>query len=92
MSEADDLLPNPNLNAEANGEEQVGCRLLVALERLTDNGLGGGAERQGSRAKLREPNPFNGKDPKKLRGFLLQCMLNFHAKPQAFRDDSVKVD
>jgi hypothetical protein len=62
------------------------------LERLTDNGLDGGAERQGSQAKLREPDPFDGKNPKKLRGFLLQCMLNFRARPQDFRHDSMKVN
>jgi hypothetical protein len=81
LSGEDDPIPNPNPNAEADGEEQVGCRLIAALERLADNGR---AERQGSRAKLREPDPFDGKDPKKLRGFLLQCTLNFCARPQDF--------
>jgi hypothetical protein len=92
MTEADDPIPNPDPNTEADGEEQVGCRLLVALERLADHGLGGGAERQSSRAKLQEPDPFDGKDPKKLRGFLLQCTLNFHARPQDFQNDSTKVN
>jgi hypothetical protein len=84
MTGEDDPIPNPDLNAEADGEEQLGRRLIAALERLADNGLGGGAERQGSRAKLREPDPFDGKDPKMFRGFLLQCMLNFRARPQDF--------
>jgi hypothetical protein len=92
MSETDDPIPNPNANAEANGEEQVGRRLLAALERLADHGLCGGAERHGSRGKLREPDPFDGKDPKKLRGSLLQCMLNFRARPQEFRHDSMEVN
>jgi hypothetical protein len=65
-SEAGDPIPNPDPNAEANGKEQVGHRMLAALERLADHGLGGGAERQDSRAKLQEPDPFDGKDPKKL--------------------------
>ncbi|KAF8532274.1 hypothetical protein JB92DRAFT_3104069 [Gautieria morchelliformis] len=56
--------PNANLNAAANGEEQVG-RMLVALERLADNGLGGG-DRNDSKAKLWEPNQFDGSDLKKL--------------------------
>jgi hypothetical protein len=81
---ADDPIPNPDTNAVADGEKQVGRQLLAPLERLADNGLGGGAERHGSRAKLREPDPFDGKDLKKLRGFLLQCTLNFHARPQEF--------
>jgi hypothetical protein len=66
MTGEDNPIPNPDLNAEADGEEQVGCRLIAALERLADNGLGGGSERHRSRAKLREPDPFDGKDPKKL--------------------------
>jgi hypothetical protein len=92
MTKEDDPIPNPDPNAEANGEEQVGRRLLAAVERLANNGLGGGAERHGSRAKLREPDPFDGKDPKKLPGFLLQCMLNFRARPQEFQHDSTKVN
>jgi hypothetical protein len=52
MTEEDDPIPKPDPNAEANGKEQVGCRLLAALERLADNRLGGGAERHGSRAKI----------------------------------------
>jgi hypothetical protein len=83
-SKADNPIPNPNLNAEANGKEQVGRQMLVASERLADHSLGGGAECQDSRAKLQEPNPFDGKDLKKLQGFLLHCTLNFHSKPQAF--------
>ncbi|KAF8522839.1 hypothetical protein JB92DRAFT_2614134, partial [Gautieria morchelliformis] len=82
---------NSNPNAEADGEEQVGRRMLVALEKLADNGLGGG-DRADSKAKLREPNQFDGSHPKKLQGFLLQCTLNFRAKPQAFRDGSAKVN
>jgi hypothetical protein len=66
--------------------------MLAALERLADHGLGGGAECRESRAKLREPDPFDGKDLKKLRGFLLQCTVNFRAKPQAFRNGSAKVN
>jgi hypothetical protein len=81
---ADDPIPNPDPNAEADG---VGC-LLAALERLAENT--GGNRPATSKAKLREPDPFDGKDPKKLRGFLLQCKHNFWAKPESFRDDAAK--
>ena len=30
-----------------------------------------------SRVKIREPDPFDGSNPKKLCTFLLQCKLNF---------------
>jgi hypothetical protein len=92
MTGEDDPIPNPDPNAEADGEEQVGRRLIAALERLANNGLGGGAGRQGSQAKLQEPDPFDGKDLKKLQSFLLQCTLNFRARPQDFRHDSMKVN
>src|SRR5882724_9674127 len=31
----------------------------------------------GSKPKLREPDPFNGSNSRKLRTFILQCKLNF---------------
>ncbi|KAG6326189.1 hypothetical protein ID866_12900, partial [Astraeus odoratus] len=34
-----------------------------------------------SRTKVREPNTFDGTDPKKLRTFLVQCKLNFQDCP-----------
>ena len=30
-------------------------------------------------AKVQDPDPFDGSNPKKLRGFLLECKLNFRA-------------
>ena len=35
-------------------------------------------------AKVQDPDPFDGSDPKKLRGFLLECKLNFQAQLKAF--------
>jgi Retrotransposon gag protein len=39
--------------------------------------------------KLREPKPFTGKDPKKLKAFIFQCQLYFHNSD--FDSDSKKV-
>jgi Retrotransposon gag protein len=39
--------------------------------------------------KLREPEPFTGKDPKKLKAFIFQCQLYFHNSD--FNSDSKKV-
>ncbi|KIN92803.1 hypothetical protein M404DRAFT_172596 [Pisolithus tinctorius Marx 270] len=44
-----------------------------------------------SRTKLREPDTFDGTDPKKLRAFFIQCELNFQDRPWAFRTDRAKV-
>ncbi|KAG6327532.1 hypothetical protein ID866_11557 [Astraeus odoratus] len=41
--------------------------------------------------KVCEPDTFNSTDPKNLHEFLIQCELNFHDRPQAFRLDSRKV-
>src|SRR5882724_5547317 len=45
-----------------------------------------------SKPKLREPDPFDGSDPRKLRTFILQCKLNFQDRKDAFEDDSDKVN
>src|ERR1700710_1565531 len=44
-----------------------------------------------SKAKVREPDPFDGTEPRKLRPFLVQCKLNFQARPRDFRSDRAKV-
>ena len=46
----------------------------------------------GSRSKVREPDPFYGTDPAKLRTFLVQLQLSFRDRPSAFSDDSRKVN
>jgi hypothetical protein len=88
--DAADPIPNPDPNAEADSKAQV-SQLLMALEWLAENVTGGNRPAT-SKAKLRDPDPFNGRDLKKLRGFLLQCKLNFQAKPDSFRDSSAKVN
>ena len=45
-----------------------------------------------SGSRVREPDQFDGSDPRKLRPFLFQCQLNFHDRPAAFVTDSVKVN
>jgi hypothetical protein len=44
-----------------------------------------------SKAKVREPDTFDGSEPRKLRAFFVQCELNFQNKPRAFRSDQAKV-
>ena len=40
---------------------------------------------------MREPDPFDGSDPKKLRPFVVQCKINFQANPKSFQKDRAKV-
>jgi Ty3 transposon capsid-like protein len=44
-----------------------------------------------ARTKVREPDPFDGSDTRKLQPFLVQCQLNFHDRPDAFASDKAKV-
>ncbi|KIK15996.1 hypothetical protein PISMIDRAFT_16095 [Pisolithus microcarpus 441] len=43
------------------------------------------------KTKVREPDTFDGSDPKKLREFLVQCELNFQDHLKAFRTSRAKV-
>src|SRR3979490_2343136 len=45
----------------------------------------------GSRAKVREPEVYDGTDQAKLRTFFLQCMLNFRDCPSAFKTGATKI-
>ena len=58
---------------------------IGSLARRNDNDEGS------SKAKVREPDPFDGTEPRKLRPFLVQCKLNFQARPRDFRSDRAKV-
>jgi len=44
-----------------------------------------------SRAKVREPDTFDGTDPKKLQTFLVQCKLCFQDRAKAFHQDRARV-
>src|SRR5882724_35885 len=45
-----------------------------------------------SKAKLWEPDLFDGSDSHKLRTFILQCKLNFQDRKDLFEDDTNKVN
>ena len=45
-----------------------------------------------SMVKLREPDAFDGSNPKKLCTFLLHCKLNFQDRPDLFPDGTTKVN
>src|SRR5882724_10643365 len=45
-----------------------------------------------SKAKLQEPDPFDGSDSRKLHTFILQCKLNFQDHKDLFEDDTDKVN
>src|ERR1700722_9316110 len=51
-----------------------------------------GSQRDSSRTKVREPNPFDGMDLAKLRTFLVQLQLSFNDHPSAFGNGQRKVN
>src|ERR1700722_7087578 len=51
-----------------------------------------GSQRESSRTKVREPDPFDGTDPAKLRTFLVQLQLSFNDRPLAFGNGRRKVN
>jgi len=64
--------------------------LTVAVNRLSCSSRRTN-DSSSSRAKVREPDTFDGTDPKKLRTFLVQCELCFQDRAKAFRLDRAKV-
>ena len=84
--EPDDNNPgdnNPGDNDNNTGDD----RLADALE-----SLGRGIQQlRPSQVKLREPDTFDGKDPHKLREFLVSCNLIFLDRPESFRTNAKKI-
>jgi len=80
----DDPQDNPD-----DSEHGVQNNLADAIAALARN-----VQRQGDgpRSKVREPDPFDGTDPAKLRTFLVQLRLSFNDRPRAFADDRNKVN
>ena len=44
-----------------------------------------------SHVKTRDPEPFDGSEPSKLRSFLSQCKMVFRSRPDDFRSDHFKI-
>ena len=59
--------------------------LSIAIDRLARSARSSNSS--SSHTKVREPDTFDGTDPKKLCTFFIQCELNFQDWPKAFRTD-----
>ncbi|KAG6326307.1 hypothetical protein ID866_12782 [Astraeus odoratus] len=81
----DDDVPDPD------AEDNPLLMLTNAISRLSHATRHRPEDSGAACTKVREPDTFDGTDPKKLREFLIQCELNFHDRPQAFCLDSQKV-
>ena len=75
------------------GQDDAGMiifnNLSITIDRLTCSARSSNSS--SLRTKVREPDTFDGTDPKKLCTFFIQCELNFQDRPKAFRTDQAKV-
>src|SRR6202040_2852288 len=86
----DEGLGDKPLERQADSDdENAGNNLATAILALARNVRTQG---DGSRAKVREPNPFDGTDPTKLQTFLVQLQLSFSDWPRSFSEDDQKVN
>ena len=75
----DEGLDNESLERQTNSDdENAGNNLATTILALARNVWTQG---DGSRAKVREPDPFDGTNPTKLRTFLVQLQLSFSDWP-----------
>jgi hypothetical protein len=86
----DDADDDDNDEDELNAQDRVFLRLSQAINNLARNSRRPSAS-EDSKVKVREPDTFDGSEPRKLRAFFVQCELNFQSKPRAFRSDRAKV-
>jgi hypothetical protein len=81
--------PDPDPDEEEDEEDDAEQpNLARALNRMTNTFCG----IKSQQSKVREPDPFDGTDSRKLWTWLVQCQLNFHDHPRTFDTDEVKVN
>src|SRR6202051_4765499 len=85
----DDDGPGDNPDNSDDPDNDMQNNLADAIAALARNVRHQG---DGSQSKVREPDPFDGTDPTKLRTFLIQLQLTFNDRPRAFAEDRRKVN
>jgi hypothetical protein len=73
---------NPDNNPEIPEDEAFMRQVLMSLAK---------PRQPEARAKVKEPDAYDGSNQAKLRTYFLQCMLNFRDRPSAFKTGSAKV-
>src|SRR3984893_11024104 len=80
---------HPDCDSEPDNDGEVEHNLAHAISTLAKNVK---CQEDGSRSKVREPDPFDGSDPTKLRTFLVQLQLSFNDRPTTFIRDDRKIN
>lgn len=86
----DDPDPDPFDDPDANEGQDPDDNLLnltTAINRLAET-----SEDKEKSKTARDPDPFDGSDPRKLRTFLLQLQLVFNDRQKTFQADHVRVN
>lgn len=83
--------PEDNEDDDLNPQDRIMLRLSEAIDNLARNNRRSTTS-EDSKVKIREPDTFDGTEPRKLRAFFVQCELNFQSKPKAFRTGRAKVN
>jgi hypothetical protein len=76
------------------GTPDMAGQFLGAIQSLATNLISmqrPAATPRPEKVKVREPEPFDGSDPRKLRSFLVSCNLHFRDRPYAFPNDEKKI-
>jgi len=74
-----------------NAQDRVFMQLSEAINNFARNNWRTSSS-DDSKVKVREPDTFDGSEPRKLRAFFVQCELNFQSKPKTFHSDQAKVN
>src|SRR6202045_3378764 len=85
---SDPLLPDHTTPTRSRANSDIPPNLADAINALAESARDKGPVR----AQVREPEPFDGSDARKLRSFLVQCELNFRDRPKNFPQDSDRVN
>jgi hypothetical protein len=83
--------PDHNEDDGLNTQDCVFMQLSEAINNLAHNNRRT-SSLDDSKVKVREPDTFDGSEPRKLHAFFVQCELNFQSKPKTFCSDQAKVN
>jgi hypothetical protein len=90
--QAGEPAPNPNLqDAVAQLVQLMAAQFQAMQPPAADRAPYHPAGPPRPRVKTRDPDPYDGSDPSKLRAFLSQCRLTFRSRPNDFANNQIKI-
>ena len=88
-----DYNPDDNSSEDSDDSDDRDGRLANALSQLSRSlrKINKPSDPKESRVKVRDPDTFDGSDPRKLRDFLVSCNLHFRDRPKVFSSDEKRI-